>query len=41
MNHKKAIWIDTGKDIQASSKEALDAIIKMMSKRFGSLNISK
>jgi len=32
--HKRAIWIDTGKNIEDSSKDALKEIMKMMAKRF-------
>lgn len=40
-SNRRAVWIDTGKDIDISSYDALDVIITMMSKRFGSLNNSK
>ena len=33
-SHKRAVWIDTGKDINISASDALDSIITMMSKRF-------
>ena len=33
-SHKRAVWIDTGKDINISANDALDTIITMMSKRF-------
>ena len=33
-SHKKAVWIDTGKEIKTSSNDALEVIITMMSKRF-------
>ena len=33
-SHKRAVWIDTGKDINISANDALDTIIRMMSKRF-------
>jgi thymidylate kinase len=33
-SHKKAVWIDTGKEIKISSNDALEVIITMMSKRF-------
>lgn len=33
-SHKKAVWIDTGKNIETSSNDALEIIIEMMSKRF-------
>jgi thymidylate kinase len=33
-SHKKAVWIDTGKDIKTSSNDALEVINTMMSKRF-------
>ena len=39
--HKRAVWIDTGKDIETSSNDALEVIITMMSKRFESVNINK
>ena len=31
---KRAVWIDTGKDINSSSNDAVNAIINMMAKRF-------
>jgi thymidylate kinase len=37
--HKRAVWIDTGVSIEKSSKEALVAIVEMMSRRFKNLNI--
>ena len=36
-SHKKAVWIDTGKDIETSSNNTLEAITTMMAKRFESL----
>lgn len=33
-SHSKAIWIDTGKNIEESSTDALKAILKVMEKRF-------
>ena len=33
-SHKKAVWIDTGKEIKTSSNDALEVINTMMSKRF-------
>jgi len=33
-SHNRAVWIDTGKDINSSCYDALDIIINMMSKRF-------
>ena len=33
-SHKRAVWIYTGKDINISANDALDTIIRMMSKRF-------
>ena len=41
VSHKKAVWIDTGKDIETSSNDTLDAITTMMAKRFESLNSTK
>ncbi|MDC1168143.1 hypothetical protein OAT36_04450, partial [Flavobacteriaceae bacterium] len=40
-SHKKAVWIDTGKDIETSSNDALEVIITMMSKRFESVDLNK
>jgi thymidylate kinase len=40
-SHKKAVWIDTGKDIETSSNDALEVIITMMSKRFESVDLTK
>ena len=40
-SHKRAVWIDTGKSIEESSNKALEAIIKMMAKRFESVKLSK
>lgn len=31
--HKRAVWIDTGRSIEASSGDAIDAIMKMIAKR--------
>ncbi|SNR36973.1 nucleoside/nucleotide kinase family protein [Lutibacter flavus] len=39
--HKRAVWIDTGKSIEASSNDALNAIIEKMAKRFESVKLSK
>ena len=39
-SHKKAVWVDTGKSIDKSSNEALNAIIKVMGKRFESVKLS-
>ena len=33
-SHNRAVWIDTGKDVDTSSKDTMEAIINMMSKRF-------
>ena len=40
-SHKRAIWIDTGKDIETSTNDAMEAIINMMAKRFEMVNLSK
>jgi len=40
-SHKRAIWIDTGKDIETSTNDAMEAIINMMAKRFESVNLSE
>ena len=40
-SHKRAVWIDTGKDIDTSTSDAIEAIINMMAKRFEALNLSK
>lgn len=37
-SHNRAVWIDTGKDIETSSKDAIDAITNMMGKRFMNVN---
>lgn len=37
-NHKRSFWIDTDKDIEDSSKDVLNAIVEMMSRRFKILN---
>ncbi len=37
--HKRAVWIDTGKSIEESSKDALKEIMKMMAKRFEYLKL--
>lgn len=39
-NNKRAVWIDTGKSEDESSKDALEAIIKVMAKRFQSVKLS-
>jgi thymidylate kinase len=39
-SHKKAVWVDTGKSIDKSSNKALNAIIKVMGKRFESVKLS-
>ncbi len=33
-SHKRVVWIDTGNSIEKSSTDALEAIIKVMAKRF-------
>ena len=38
-SHKNAVWIDTEKSINDSSNDALEAIIKMMAKRFESVKL--
>jgi thymidylate kinase len=40
-SHKRAIWIDTGKDIETSTNDAIEAIINMMAKRFESVDLNK
>lgn len=40
-SHNRAVWIDTGKNIDTSASDAMDAIINTMAKRFESLNLSK
>jgi thymidylate kinase len=40
-SHKKALWIDTGKDIESSVNDAMEAIINMIAKRFEMDNLSK
>ena len=37
--HNKAIWIDTGTDIEVSSSQALEAISNMMYERFETFNL--
>ena len=39
VNNERAIWIDTGKSINDSSSDALEAIIKVMSKRFENVKL--
>lgn len=39
--NNRAVWIDTGKEIELSSKDALDIITNMMSKRFDTVKLSK
>jgi len=39
-SHKRAIWIDTGKSIDVSSNDALEAILKVMAKRFDSIKLT-
>jgi hypothetical protein len=40
-SHKRAVWIDTGKSIEQSSNDALEAILKVMAKRFESIKLTK
>lgn len=40
-SHKRAVWIDTGKNIDESSNDALEAIIEMMAKRFESVKLTE
>lgn len=40
-SHNRAIWIDTGNDIETSANDAMEAIINMMAKRFEKVNLSK
>jgi len=37
--HKKAVWIDTGKSIEKSTNDALEAIMGMMGKRFENVKL--
>jgi len=39
--HKNAVWIDTGKSIDESSNDTLDAIIVMMAQRFESFKLKE
>lgn len=39
-NHKRAVWIDTGKSIEESSNEAINVIARMMTKRFQFVKLS-
>ena len=39
-SYKRAVWIDTGNDIETSTNEAMEAIINMMAKRFKNVNLS-
>lgn len=38
-NHKRAVWVDTGKSIEESSYDTINAISGMMTKRFAELNM--
>lgn len=38
-NHKRAFWIDTGKSIEESSKDALEHIITVMGNRFENVKL--
>ncbi len=40
-SHKRSVWIDTGKDIEESSNDALEAILKVMAKRFESVKLTE
>lgn len=40
-SHKRAVWIDTGNSIEKSSTDALEAIIKVMAKRFETVKLSE
>lgn len=40
-SHKRAVWIDTGNDIETSTNDAMEAIINMMAKRFEKVNLCK
>lgn len=40
-SHKKAVWIDTGKDIESSSNATLEFITTMMSERFETFDLTK
>lgn len=33
-SHRRAVWIDTGQSVEESSNQALEAILKVMAKRF-------
>jgi orotate phosphoribosyltransferase-like protein len=37
--HKKAVWVDTTTTPEESIKAAMDAIVKMMSKRFANTKL--
>jgi hypothetical protein len=40
-SHNRAVWIDTGENIETSSKNAIKVIINMMANRFEVINLSK
>lgn len=40
-SHKRAVWIDTGKSIEESSKETLQVILEVMAKRFESVKLTE
>ena len=37
--HKKAVWIDTGCSIEESTKQTMDAILSIMTKRFKNISL--
>ncbi len=40
-SHKRAVWIDTGQNVEQSSSDALHAIIEAMARRFESVKLDK
>jgi len=40
-NHERAVWIDTGQTIEETAKEAMEAIIAKMGKRFEQIDLGK
>lgn len=40
-SHNRAVWIDTGKSIDESSNDAMEAILKVMTKRFESVKLTE
>jgi thymidylate kinase len=39
-NHKRAVWIDTGKSIETAQNDTMKAIIKVMAKRFENVKLN-